>query len=303
VKEAIVNMFQDFYKGELDLWRLNFSLLTLIPKEIGARSMKKFRPISLCNYSFKMFLKILTIRLGEIANKLISPLQRAFIGGRYILESVVVAREVVHTMHKNKKPGIILKLDYEKSYDRVDLDFLFEIIKTRGLNSRWVDWIEKVVKGGSVGVTLNGNDSSFFKTGKGLRQGDPLSPTLYNLEEDVLTRMLGKASDNHLIKGLASSNRIEVISLQYADDTILFSDVDNTHLKNLKSTLAIFEQISGMRMNLHKSELIPLNLDQDQIHEVVHLFSFPIGSFPIKYLCVPLHHEKLKERRHTTSSR
>jgi hypothetical protein len=67
-----------------------------------------------------------------------------------------------------------------------------------------------VVKGGSVGVTLNGNDSSFFRTGKGLRQGDPLSPMLYNLVGDVLTKMLVKAASNNLIKGLPPSTGSEV---------------------------------------------------------------------------------------------
>lgn len=65
-------MFDDFFVGKLDLYRLNFALLTLIPKEQGAKDMKKFRPISLCNCSFKIFSKVMTIRLGNIANRLVS---------------------------------------------------------------------------------------------------------------------------------------------------------------------------------------------------------------------------------------
>jgi hypothetical protein len=106
VKNDIIASFQDFHEGGLDLCRLNFALLTLIPKEQGARNMKKFRPISLCNCSFKIFSKVLTLRLGKIANRLISPQQSAFIGGRYILESVVVAHEIVHSVHKHKVPGL-----------------------------------------------------------------------------------------------------------------------------------------------------------------------------------------------------
>jgi hypothetical protein len=74
------------------------------------------------------------------------------LGGRYILESVVVAHEVVHIIHKRKEPGIILKLDYEKAYDRANLDFLFEILATRGFSGKWIGWIESIVTGGSVGV-------------------------------------------------------------------------------------------------------------------------------------------------------
>lgn len=295
VKEDIVSMFEDLFTGTLDLHRLNFALLTLIPKEEGARNMKKFRPISLCNCSFKIFSKVLTIRLGRIANRLISQQQSAFIKGRYILDSVVVAHEIVHSIHKDNTHGIILKLDYEKAYDRVNLDFLVEILESRGFSPVWISWIQKLIRGGSVGVTLNGNDSSFFKSGKGLRQGDPISPILFNLVGDVLTKMLEKAANAGLIRGLPyNSNSQGVVSLQYADDTILFSSIEENHLRNLKGTLAWFEKISGMRINFHKSELIPMNLDEEDTHRIAHIFGCPVGDLPIKYLGIPLHHDKLR---------
>jgi hypothetical protein len=205
-----------------------------------------------------------------------------------------VAHEIFHSVHKHKVPGVILKLDYEKAYDRVNLDFLFEILHSRGFSPKWISWIQKIVTMGSVGVTLNGEDNPFFKSGKGLRQGDPLSPILYNLVGDILTRMLIKAADQQLIKGLKTSIEKEVISLQYADDTVLFSNPDPVSLRNLKSTLAVFEQIVGMRIDFHKSEIVPMNLEGNLIHQIAHLFGSPIGNFPIRYLGVPLHYEKLK---------
>jgi hypothetical protein len=107
--------------------------------------------------------------------------QSAFIKGRYILESVVTAHERVHSVSGNNERGIVLKLDYEKTYDRVDIDFLLEILQARNFNGTWIGWIRKIITGGSVGVNLNGEESAFFKTGKGLRQGDPISPMLFNL--------------------------------------------------------------------------------------------------------------------------
>jgi hypothetical protein len=140
-----------------------------------------------------------------------------------------------------------------------------------------------------------GEESPFFKIGKGLRQGDPISPLLFNLVGDVFTKLLAKASDGGLIRDLLT-DFVEggIVSLQYADDTILFSDPDEFFVRNLKCCLVWFEKISGMRINFHKSKLIPVNLSDDQLHVATHLFGCPVGSFPIKYLGIPLHHDNLK---------
>jgi len=83
------------------------------------------------------------------------------------------------------------------------------------------------------------------------------------------------------------------LSLQYADDTILFSKADESALRNLKCILMWLEQVFGMRVNFHKSELVPMNLEPDEAHRLAHIFSCPLGSFPLKYLGVPLHFENL----------
>jgi hypothetical protein len=141
---------------------------------------------------------------------------------------------------------------------------------------------------------VNGEDNPYFKRGKGLRQGDPISTLSFNLVGDVLSRMLDKAARAGLVKGLLHDFREGgILSLQYADSTILFSSSDTSHLTNLKQILLWYEQISGMRINFHKSEVTPMNLDDELIHAVSHIFSCPIGKFPIKYLGIPLHYDKL----------
>lgn len=240
------------------------------------------------------FTKVLTNRLGIVMNRLISCNQSAFIEGRYILESVVTAHELIHTVVRSDSKGVVLKLDYEKAFDRVDLDFLNNLLKLRGFDSKWLKWIWMITHQGSVGVKLNNLESNFFLTGKGLRQGDPLSPLLFNLVVDVLTKMLVKASDRNLVKGLGHSIYPGgVISLQYADDTIMFVDKDPSLAANLKWVLTCFEQVSGMRVNYDKSELIPINLEDDELNSLADVFGCPIGNFPIKYLGIPLHYKKL----------
>ena len=226
--------------------------------------------------------------------RIVAPTQSAFIKGRYILESVVIAHEIVHSINKSGEQGVVLKLDYEKAYDRVSWSFLFEMLESRNFAPEFIKWIKQVVVGGSISIFLNGEDNSYFKTGKGLKQGDPLSPFLFNLVGDGLSRMLAETTNQGLVKGILEDFRPGgIVSLQYADDTILFSKADDVVLRNLKGVLMWYEQISGMRINFHKSELVPLNLESSEAHRLAHLFSCSLGSFPIKYLGVPLHYDNL----------
>ena len=88
--------------------------------------------------------------------------QSAFLKGRYILESVVTAHEVLHSVHSGGDKGLVLKLDYEKAFDKVDLDFLMKLLELRGFGGKWTSWIQQLTHGGSIGVKLNNCESDFF---------------------------------------------------------------------------------------------------------------------------------------------
>jgi hypothetical protein len=90
--------------------------------------------------------------MGVVSEELISPNQTSFIKGRYILESVVSAHEVIHNAVHKRQSGFIFKLDNEKAYDRVDRDFLLRVMRMRGFSPRWMSIIEGLLHNGSVGV-------------------------------------------------------------------------------------------------------------------------------------------------------
>jgi hypothetical protein len=85
-----------------------------------------------------------------------------------------------------------------------------------------------------------------------------------------------------------------IISLQYADDTILFLKNDIAMARNLKWLLTCFEQMSGMRINYHKSDLMPINLTEEDSNLFAQVICCPIGKFPFKYLAVPMHYGNLR---------
>jgi hypothetical protein len=112
---------------------------------------------------------------------------------------------------------------------------------------------------------------------------------------DILSRILYKAVEVGLIKGLGNDiTQGGVISLQYVDDTILFVNKEETSARNLKWILTYFELMSGMIINYHKSELVPVNVEAtSEVLQYVDIFGCPIGTLPIRYLAIPLHFANL----------
>jgi hypothetical protein len=203
--------------------------------------------------------------VGSISEILISPNQTAFIKGRYILESVVSAHEIIHAVAHGGHSGFIFKLDYEKAYDMVNREFLIKMLSNRGFSLKWIKILKSLLDNGSVGVRINNENSDFFLTRRGVRQGDPISPIHFSFMADVFTRILMRAAGNGQIKGLLQSlNETGVVSLQYADDTLLFLENNLAVARNLKWLLSCFEQLSGMRINFHKCDLVAFNVDEQE---------------------------------------
>jgi hypothetical protein len=119
IRVDLMGMFSSLHAGQLELFRLNFGKIILLPKVNEAERIQQYRPICLLNVSFKIFTKVATIRLNTVANYAVRPSQTAFMQGRNILDGVVVLHEAVHELHSKKLNGVILKLDFEKAYDKV----------------------------------------------------------------------------------------------------------------------------------------------------------------------------------------
>jgi len=147
---------------------------------------------------------------------------------------------------------------------------------------------------GTLSVKVNDSMGSYFKCGKGVRQGDPLSPHLFNIAVDTLSKMIALAQSNKFITGLIPEY-IEngVVILQYADDTILCLEDDLEKTKNMKYLLYLFESMSGLKINFNKSEIIMVTEDLDKSKVYSEMFNCVIGSWPIKYLGVPVFGSRL----------
>jgi hypothetical protein len=210
------------------------------------------------------------------------------------MEGIVVLHETIHEIHHKKMFGVLFKIDFEKAYDKVNWDFLSQMMQAKGLGDLFCDWIMKVVRGGRVAVKVNDTIGPYFPTFAGVRQGDPLSPLLFDLVGDGLAMMMKKAQNEGIVKGLVPQLVDGGVSiLQYADDTILLFEDDLENARNIKFILCLFEQISGLKINFHKSEIFCLGVAKGRSQQYSELFTCPCAELPMKYLGMPIDEKKL----------
>jgi hypothetical protein len=175
---------------------LNETNICLIPKCDRPTSMKDLRPISLCNVLYKMVSKMLANRLKVWLAKCVSEEQSAFLEGRSILDNALIAIEVIHALKRKthgRKGNLALKIDISKAYDRVDWGFMRGILERLGFASQWIHWMMLCVSSVNYFVLVNFEKIGPILPGRGLRQGDPLSPYLFILVTEGLTALVKQA--------------------------------------------------------------------------------------------------------------
>jgi hypothetical protein len=181
---------------------INSTFIALIPSLIIVESFNGFRPISLCNCVYKIISKIIAIRLKPILSRFISPEQFGFLEGRQIHEAIGSAQEGLHTIKLSQSPIAVIKLDLSKAYDRVSWLYLQLLLIHLGFSLPLVKWIMGCVSSTLFVVLINGSTSSFFKPSRGLRQGFPLSPYLFLLVAEGLSRLIKEAKRQRKLSAL-----------------------------------------------------------------------------------------------------
>ncbi|KAF5468656.1 hypothetical protein F2P56_012795 [Juglans regia] len=268
VKADLMEAIWDFFRGSPMPRFYTSSFIVLIPKVLSPTSFDQFRPISLCSVVYKICSKILVARLNSVLSRIVSLEQGAFLPRRSIFDNISLTQELAHDLNKS---GSVFRLKF--------VNLLSQCVTT--------PWYS---------VIMNGTAKGFFKSGRGLRQGDPLSPYLFILVEEIFSRLLKQKFEEDKIGFYSHPRRGPFIThLLYADDMMIFANGSKKSVKEIKNTLSLYAQWSGQRVNERKSSIFfSKTISATRRHELLLLTGFSEGKFPVKYLGVPIISGRMK---------
>ncbi|GLT87099.1 hypothetical protein SLE2022_051990 [Rubroshorea leprosula] len=289
LKEDFMSFFKEFHRNGRLVSGLNSSFLTLIPKKLNAGNLKDYRPISLIGCMYKLLSKVLANRLKAVLPGIISESQSAFLGGRQLVDGVLVLNEVVEEVKRRKQSAFIFKADFAKAYDCVDWTFLEWMMDRLGFGIKWKGWIMECLSTSKISVLINGSPTEEFKAGKGLRQGDPLSPFLFLMIGEGLNGLVQKAVSEGMLRGIEIGRRGLAISLlQFADDTIIMGKAATENIFMVKTILRWFELMSGLQINFSKSNIYGYNVPARWVEGSASMLHCGVGKSHFCYLGMPV---------------
>jgi hypothetical protein len=186
---------------------------------------------------------------------------------------------------------VLCKLDLEKAYDHVNWDFVLYLLHRCGFGERWRAWIEWCISSVRFSILVNGSPEGFFNSSRGIRQGDPLSPLLFVLVMEALSKLVNASVEQGLLNGFTVGARVfselVVSHSLFADDTLIFCEASSEQILYVRLILLCFEAVSGLRVNLGKSVIVAIG-EVENMGALANILGCSVAGLPMKYLGMPL---------------
>lgn len=251
---------------------VNSTILALIPKTTEATEMKDYRPISCCNVLYKFISKLITNRLKRLLPQFISANQSAFVSERLLIENLLLATEIVKDYHKdNISSRCAIKIDISKAFDSVQWPFLLNTLSAMNFPHKFIHCISTP----SFSVQVDGELSGYFQSKRGLRQGCSLSPYLFVIVMDVLSKLLDKAAH---AQNFGYHPRFKGLSLTH--DLMVVTDGKVRSVEGIVDVFDKFAKYSGSRISMG-------GVTEDIQMELENKFHFKTDQLLVRYLGLP----------------
>jgi len=197
-----------------------------------------------------------------------------FVQGRQIQDAIGTMHECIHSIKKKKSKSLVLKLDLQKAYDCINWDMLCMILLQIGLGQNLTQWIMSCVIFSTFSVLINGEATNFFKSGRGLRQGCPLSPLLFILVMEGLSLMLKESQINGRLAGIQVSRALKILHILFVDDVVIMTNTNLQEWWEIDKILKSFCLALGLSINASKSTFHQAGLTDQEMLPYKALFPY-----------------------------
>ena len=183
---------------------------------------------------------------------------------------------------------LLFKVDFKKAYDSVDLYYLDAVMAKMNFPTLWRKWISKCVGSAMASVLVNGCRTEEFPMERGLGQGDPLSPFL--LAAEGFHILMKSVVEQGLYRGyqVGQSEGVRLSHLQFADDTLILGEKSWANVCSMRVVLFLFEELTGLKVNYHKSMLTGVNVLESLLSEVARVMNCHTCTIQFVYLELPI---------------
>ncbi|CAN1293028.1 LINE-1 retrotransposable element ORF2 protein [Linum perenne] len=289
IGEDFTDAVMDFFSSSKMLLELNVTSHTLIPKVKSPSQVREYRPISCCSLFYKCIAKILSLRLQLVLPDIINDSQSGFVKNQKIVDNILLAQELVRSYNRQGiSPRCTVKVDLMKAFDSVHWGYLFNMLAAMGFPDMYLNWLRACVQTISYSVSVNGGLHGFFPAKKGVRQGDSLSPYLFVIAIEGLSRLLDLEGMARNLPYHPQCLKLKLTHLAFADDMMIFTNGSVYGLEVLLSTLNKFAAWSGLKVNPDKCDLFSAGIPLSALNYMCSRSGFILGSLPVRYLGLPL---------------
>ena len=268
--DDIVGLFNNNFLMEAMSPSQRESLLRLLHKKNEREFLKNWRPISLLNTDYKILATLLANRLRTTLPDVIHEDQTCGIPGRTIFDTVLRLRDITHEATAKGQNLILISLDQEKAFDRVNREYMHKILEKLNYGPTFIQWLKTLYHGANCRIINNGWLSDPVFLTRGVRQGCPLSPLLYTIVVETLTNAIRKHSGIEGVHVPGNQKRSKVSA--YADDSTLTLK-DDLSVTRAFDVIYKFERASGSKLNMSKTEGVYVGQQAGRDH----------GPVPIKW--------------------
>ena len=242
-------------RGELSITQRR-GVITLLHKGKNLRRdvIKNWRPITLTNTDYKIFSKVIALRLQPVMADLVHSNQTGFLKHRSISDHIRTLDDIIYIASQRNLSGMIVSLDFQRAFDTVEKETILATLEQFNFGENFINMVRVLMANSQCCIQNGGWLSEWFKTERGIKQGCCTSPLLFILVAEV---MAIKLRNNVDILGIEPIWAGRVISftkvLQYADDSTLVLR-DGNDLAAALLDIEAFGRISGLKLNKNKSQ-------------------------------------------------